>query len=346
MTKNQKYPVDNLTLAIIASSNAPVLLLSGDLSVISASASLCSAFGIEPEGIAGRPLMSLGGGEWNVPQLISLLRTVAAGHAEVDGYEMDLRRAGHDVRHLVLHIRKLEYGDPENIRLLVAVVDRTASLTAEKMMQDTVHEKHLLFQELQHRIANSLQIIASVLMQSARRVHSEEMRSHLQDAHQRVMSIASMQKQLAVSGSDSVELRPYFTDLCRSIGASMIRDTSQISLLVEADEATASADISTSLGLIVTELVINALKYAFADQRHGVIKVTYRCKGPAWTLSVVDNGVGMRVTSGAVTAGLGTNIITALARHLNATVTITDACPGVSVTIDHRLSAPAKNENI
>src|SRR3546814_18014176 len=74
----------------------------------------------------------------------------------------------------------------------------------------------ILLQELQHRVANSLQIIASVLMQSARRVQSEEARGHLHDAHNRVMSIATLQQQLAASRLGDVELRGYFTQLCES----------------------------------------------------------------------------------------------------------------------------------
>jgi two-component sensor histidine kinase len=125
-------------------------------------------------------------------------------------------------------------------------------------------------------IANSLQIIASVLMQNARKVQSDESRSHLFDAHQRVMSVAAIQQQLAASQVGEVELRPYFKALCNSIGASMIRDHNQLSLDVSVDDSVTPADISVSLGLIVTELVINALKHAFPQDRQGKINVDYR----------------------------------------------------------------------
>src|SRR3546814_3604496 len=118
----------------------------------------------------------------------------------------------------------------------------------------------ILLQELQHRVANSLQIIASVLMQSARRVQSEEARGHLHDAHNRVMSIATLQQQLAASRLGDVELRGYFTQLCESLGALMIHDHDQLSIAVTADSSSVNADISVILGLIVTELVINALR--------------------------------------------------------------------------------------
>src|SRR4029078_5833249 len=109
----------------------------------------------------------------------------------------------------------------------------------------------ILLQELQHRVANSLQIIASVLMQSARRTQSEEVRANLHDAHLRIMCIAQLQQHLAASRLGDVNLRTYFSDLCRSIGASMIRDHNQISLAVSSEESMSRPDGSLSLARLV-----------------------------------------------------------------------------------------------
>jgi two-component system, sensor histidine kinase PdtaS len=188
---------------------------------------------------------------------------------------------------------------------------------------------------LHHRVANSLQIIASVLMQSARKVQSEETRSHLFDAHQRVMSVASLQQQLAASRAGDVQLRPYLTSLCESIGASMIRDHDQLSLEVRADDGTMTADTSVSLGLIVTELVINALKHAFPDDRKGKILVDYQTHASNWTLSVTDNGVGMPAEPDSAKAGLGTSIVQALTKQLGANISVAGAHPGTKVSIMH-----------
>ena len=129
---------------------------------------------------------------------------------------------------------------------------------------------------MQHRVANSLQIIASVLMQSARKVQSEEARGHLRDAHRRVMSIAAVQRHLAASTLEDVALRPYFVQLCASLAASMIHDPERLSIVVNVDDSVIDADASVSLGLIITELVINALKHAFPEQKRGKIVVDYR----------------------------------------------------------------------
>jgi len=173
-----------------------------------------------------------------------------------------------------------------------------------------------------------------VLMQNARKVQSDETRIHLVDAHQRVMSVAALQKQLAASGKDNVELRPYFAALCQSIGASMIRDHDQLTLDVQTDDSVTTADTSVSLGLIVTELVINALKHAFSHNRGGKILVDYHSQGPNWTLSVSDNGVGMP-SAPTAKAGLGTTIVQALAKQLGAIVSVADANPGTRVSVAH-----------
>jgi two-component system, sensor histidine kinase PdtaS len=88
-------------------------------------------------------------------------------------------------------------------------------------------------------------------------------------------------------------------------------------------------------GQIVTELVINALKHAFPDYASGTIKVGYHSDGPAWTLSVSDNGIGMPALSEAAHSGLGSSIVDALARKLNASVEIADGDPGTTVSISN-----------
>ncbi len=334
---------DTLALALVAASDAPILLLDGHLTVIAASGSFVRAFQIDPETTNGRSLSSLGAGEWNIPQLRSLLRVTLSGAADVGAYEMDLERAGREARRLVITAHRLDHSDTHETRLLLAVSDVTDARLAERLKDDLLREKALLYRELQHRVANSLQIIASVLMQSARRVGSARVRSHLYAAHSRVMSVATLQQQLTASQAGDVHLREYFTELCQSISASMIHDHDKLRLTVEADEGVATPDVSISLGLIVTELVINALKHAFAPDGEGDILVSYRSSATGWTLSVSDNGVGMPRDSAAPKTGLGTSIVEALAKQRHAKVHLADNHPGAIVSLVHE-GPPTAND--
>ncbi len=131
--------------------------------------------------------------------------------------------------------------------LLRAITDVTEMRAEARLKDDLVRDKAILLQEMQHRVANSLQIIASVLMQSARRVQSEEARGHLHDARHRIMSIAALQRQLSTSAGGSVELRAYFTQLCQSLGASMIADPERLSIKVTVDDSSVAAGVSIRL---------------------------------------------------------------------------------------------------
>jgi two-component sensor histidine kinase len=324
------------TLAVVVSSNEPLLFLTSELCVIAASASFCRAFDVDPATVPGRPLSEIGKGEWAMPKLASLLKATASGSGQIDAYEIDLVRPAHKDRQLIVNAHILDDGDIERVRLLVAVTDVTDARAEARLKDDLIRDKAMLLQEVQHRVANSLQIIASVLMQSARQVQSDEARGHLQNAHHRVMSIAALQRQLSTSTTGAVEVRFYLTQLCRSLGASMIADPDRLSIQVAVDNSSVGPDVSVSLGLIVTELVINALKHAFPEQMMGTIRVDYRSSGDDWTLSVTDNGIGMPTGSQAPKAGLGSGIVEALARNLASEIDVTDAGPGTAITISHR----------
>ncbi|MEO8683868.1 MAG: histidine kinase dimerization/phosphoacceptor domain -containing protein [Devosia sp.] len=332
------HPTDaaaSLMLAIVITSTTPIILLDRDLRIVAASTSFCLAFDIDPAIIPGRLLPELGAGEWNVPQLIAGLTSAVSGNSSIKGYELLLRRRGLGDRELVLEAHRLEYGPGEDVRIMLSVADVTGAKAQEKLHDDLLHDKAMLLQELQHRVANSLQIIASVLMQSARTSQSDETRGHLNDAHDRVMSVASLQRQLAVSHAGNVDLRTYFNDLCRSIGASMIRDRTLTKIEVTCDDSITTAETSVSFGLIVTELVINGLKHAFPDNRKGKIIVDYRSSGGDWTLTVCDDGVGMPTEGESSKPGLGTSIVEALAKQLGAMIFVTNARPGTHVAIEH-----------
>jgi two-component sensor histidine kinase len=239
------------------------------------------------------------------------------------------------VRRLIVNVQKLAYGEPDKVRLLVAVADVTEARLSEKRSQELLRENEVLIQEVRHRVANSLQIIASVLMQNARRAQSAETRGHLQDAHRRVMSVADLQQQLAASTQGRVRLGAYLSKLCDSISASMITDSRTLVLEVIGEDAIVDAGVSVSLGLVVTELVINALKHGFPGERGGRITVDYRTVGAAWTLSVSDSGVGMPGGAEPAAPGLGANIIQALASQLAARVKVEDTAPGTRVSLIH-----------
>ncbi|OYZ97620.1 MAG: histidine kinase [Novosphingobium sp. 17-62-8] len=343
----------SLGMALVVSSTMPLLLLNDHLIVQAASETFCRAFDLRIEAVVGLSLFALGSGEWNRPQLRSLLEATASGRAAIDAYEFVLKREDRPERILILNAHALDHNENAAIRLVLAVSDITAMRDSESAVlaqvqknDSLIREKQILLQELNHRVANSLQIIASILMQRVKRSQSEETRDHLRDAHHRVLSIATLQRLLASNANADVALLPYLTDLCASIGASMIADPSKLTLNVTADASLMSPDQSVSLGLIVTELAINALKHAFpdAEQEHCHIDVAFAAKTSGWVLTVSDNGCGMLDDPAKTKSGLGTGIVNALAGQLAASVVVTDNEPGTNVTVSH-VAAGAKDSS-
>jgi chemotaxis protein methyltransferase CheR len=210
-------------------------------------------------------------------------------------------------------------------------------------MAALLRHKDTLLQEVHHRVGNKLQIIASMLAVDARKVHSEEARLHLKNAHRRILAVAAVQQQLRTSraGGD-FQLAPYLRQLCENLTASVVGDATRIAIDVRADAGTVSPAVAMNMGLIVTELVINALKHAFiAETAVGRIVVTYRVEGHGWRLTVSDNGVAKPNGDRNPTAtGLGTGIVAALVRQLDGRIE-TSTGPnglGTSVSITGRVA--------
>lgn len=118
----------------------------------------------------------------------------------------------------------------------------------------------------------------------------------------------------------------------------MIDDPQRITLETIVDDTATNSDVSVSMGLIVTELVINAIKHAFPDQTAGgKITVAFSANQGDWLLSVSDNGAGMPAGKNTGKPGLGTGIVQALSKQLDASVTVIEANPGTRVEVRHSL---------
>jgi chemotaxis protein methyltransferase CheR len=133
-----------------------------------------------------------------------------------------------------------------------------------------------------------------------------------------------------------IEVGPYLTKLCESLAASMIRDDRPLSVEVRANGGAVTSSRAVSLGLITTELVLNAVKHAFGDRQRGSVIVEYETIGQRWSLSVTDDGLGHTVgLDGSEHVGLGTGIIEVLARQLDGRVETASSLAGTKVSITH-----------
>lgn len=275
----------------------------------------------------------LGNGEWNVPALRKLLEQVIPEHTIVQDYEIvhDFISLGN--RTMLVNACEIRYENGRK-KMLLSIHDITDQRHVETELQQLVDQKNIMLKEMRHRIANSLQLIASVLLLKAATVASDDARMHLEDAHGRIMSIATVQQHLDPASliDDRIEIGPYLTALCESLSKSMIGGRKPITLTVVANAGSATSEQAISFGLLTTELVINALKYAF-PKNGGAVVVRYESAGPQWKLSVEDNGIGYIQDSR--NQGLGTSIVASLARQLQAQLTTRSSSAGTIVTLTY-----------
>lgn len=179
-----------------------------------------------------------------------------------------------------------------------------------------------LLYETEHRILNSLQLVVSLLRDSIRSSMSDEARQEIHVAHQRILSVISLQKSLFRTGQ-RVNLAQHFDQIARNLEASLIAQNRRVGIRVTCEPLTVDVGTATSLGLVVTELVINAIKHAFPNGAEGTITVEFGTDASGWTLAVSDDGVGL---GDGPRSGQGTGILAALAAQLEATM-ITDHPP-------------------
>jgi two-component sensor histidine kinase len=335
-----------LALAIVDTLPEPFVVLDDELRVLAASRCFYEYFQEDAAQTRGRPFFELGDGQWDRPALRRLIETIGSDQGSMEGFEVEDDFIHLGRRTMLLNARLVRYQAHSSPTILIAFRDITAGRAVERekqaLFEDSerlLAQQQTLLREMEHRIANSLQIIASILLLKAGAVGSEETRHELRDAHQRVMSVAAVQSHLhSVNGIDRIDIAAYLTKLSAGLAASMIGPHHGIDIDVEADEGTLQSSEAVSLGLIVTELVINAIKYAFPTARGGArVLVKFEFDEADWKLCVSDNGIGRNPAAAPATAssGLGTAIVAALAKQLKAQIHEVSSASGLRIEVTH-----------
>jgi two-component sensor histidine kinase len=164
---------------------------------------------------------------------------------------------------------------------------------AHNLMERSNREKDLLLQEVHHRIKNNLQLISSLLDWQFENIYEEKMLKILEEGKSRIGSIALIHEMLYQSKDfNSIDLKKYFDDLLYRIEGSY-KDRN-IVIVKNINSVTLEVDIIIPIGLIITELVTNSLKYAFPFHQTGVMEITLtKGDGNTCLLEIKDNGIGI-----------------------------------------------------
>jgi len=210
--------------------------------------------------------------------------------------------------------------------------DRYAALAAER---------EVLLREVNHRVGNSLQIIASLLHLQANSSTQEDVKVALTNAMGRVAAVAQVHRRLYTSHDlKSVLLNQYLDALLEDLRRSA-EGNRMSRLTLKAEQIEIDPDRAVAIGIIVNELVMNAVKYAYPDGA-GPIHIVLNAEGDNVVLSIADNGVGLNVKTDPRSTGMGQRIVTAMASKLDASVERDPAHAGTRIVLRfRRVSAPA-----
>jgi two-component sensor histidine kinase len=225
----------------------------------------------------------------------------------------------------------------EELESLRDLNERQELEKAKRALEESGRQKDLLLKEVNHRVKNNLQIVSSLLRLQARTAGAAA--SQFDDAATRVAAIALVHQQLhRYDDVGTVAIDRYLIDLCQGITAASSSPERAWSLVVDADPLTISTDVAVPLGLIVNELITNAIQHSRPHGDSGNVRILLKNSSDDFSITISDPGEGPTAAQTATDlggghAGLGTRIVETLARQINAPVTKERSATGYEVTV-------------
>ena len=262
-----------------------------------------------------------------------LLTVVAAAGAIVLGLSMarligrplsELQRTALELGHGRLDTRTTIHSRDE-IGVLAAALNQMAADLEEKTVSKerllgSLREKELLLKEVHHRVKNNLQVISSLLNLQAQEVRDLETARLFRESQGRVRSMALIHEQLYRSEDlTRIDFAAYVEQLIAHLQHGFGNSARRVDVRLDVQPVPLSIDLAIPCGMIVNELVSNALEHAFPDGSPGEIHVEFTGDKDSYRLTVADNGVGMSTepADGQQETSLGMKVVQALARQLH-----------------------------
>jgi two-component sensor histidine kinase len=217
----------------------------------------------------------------------------------------------------------------------------TERCLAEEQLKDSMREKDMLLKEVHHRVKNNLQVISGLLGLQADYVADDHHARLFGDSQNRIATLALIYEVLSDSADlTRIELAVYIRHLLAHLYASLGADAALLTVEVEADAVTLDIDRAVPCALIINELVSNAFRFAFPDNRRGHVRVALeRREDGRMLLRVKDDGVGFPPGWDQTTVpSLGLRLVAILVKQLEGTMGIVRS-PGVEYMIEFHVNA-------
>jgi len=218
-------------------------------------------------------------------------------------------------RHLDSHAVPIKNESGEIVNIIQITRDITARKQAEGKLTASLKEKEILLQEIHHRVKNNMQVISSLLKLQAETMEDERLKEAFRDSQSRVRTMSLVHEKLYQSKDFThVPFKDYLTSLIRYLSQSYTPQARKIEFVTEIEEIPLNITHAIPCGLIINELVSNALKHAFPEERTGTITISLRSpEKDTLALSVGDNGIGLpEAIDPHTTTSLGLHLVAIL----------------------------------
>lgn len=225
--------------------------------------------------------------------------------------------------------------DGELIAIYGIYVDISDRIAAEEQIKQSLHEKEILLSEIHHRVKNNLAVITGLLELQSHNLESKEAINALKDSQMRINSMALIHEKLYQSKNLSqIEFGKYAKELLDVIKRSHTMGEKPVDLIVSAEEVILPITIAIPCGLIINEVVTNALKHAFVNIENPKVDLKLHQEGSETVLSITDNGIGLPVPFEEIERNsLGVVLIKTLAQQLQANMVVTSDEKGTEYTL-------------
>lgn len=256
---------------------------------------------------------------------------IVDGHLEP--YERRLITRKGNLRYFEIAASTIYDSHTDTPRFIQAVLrDITERKQTETQIQAALQEKEILLKEIHHRVKNNLQVISSLLYLQSIKIEDESMLELFRESRNRVSAMALVHEQLYQSENFArVDFGTYLRALVGSLFESYGATEGEIKLSIETDGATLDVHTAIPCGLLVSEMVSNALKYAFPNG-YGLIGITLFSNADGYLLRVSDDGVGLPEASAIRSGALGMQLIDRLVAQLGGKLSLSGP-PGTAYTI-------------
>src|SRR6478736_6883913 len=205
-------------LDVVETIREGLLVLEPDLTIRFANRSFCQTFAVVPKDAVGRKLYELGNGQWNIPKLRTALETIISGRTTIEAFEVDQFFPSIGRRVMVLNARKVYRPGNKIQQILLAIEDVSERVRLERE-HAIAHERiNMLMQELTHRVKNSLQSIAAMVMIEARIHKSGEGKAALERVSHRIDALGQLYAKLSEANTvEAVAAATYLDESCHDL---------------------------------------------------------------------------------------------------------------------------------